>query len=392
MSPPVLTNPLVPISPAIVSPGPRTLAPSLDWGPEVPTILYDDPKNGGDGSYCLNEDKSLVKWRWIPARLGGSFPAVLTASQVTELGVEIGGLSGKKGDTEIGGFMLTSTGRVAIRPFFSSPIDHYLSNIPIPSSLISGTSQLPGLLQSTLYCLAKTFGRVTVQELSGLGNTVSLVYWGRKFIDDGRERWGNQRRLAELLAVALPHWLGPDSQTASLRGPEVTLAAGGTVELRFPCPSNADFLARWLLDDSTSTTGAEPVLTAQVIEEDTGRMLVDYLPSGVQGLRWRDFMACPTVSVAGMPSGGTIRAFSLGFPRGGWTQLVKRTSALVIRFISGDIGTITLRPAVAGWLLNAREPEDRHYANTAQANAERQAQAQARGSDPVRYYGQGGVR
>lgn len=391
LNPNLTTGPAIatPRAPANVVPGPRALGPSLGWSPDVPTLLYSDPDDGGDGSYCLNEDKSLVKWRWIPSTLAGVFPAVLAANQITDLDVQIGGDGGMKGDTEIAAFMLTSTARVAIKPYYSSPIDHYLSNIPIPSALISGTAQLPGLLQSALYAMAKTFGRIMIQDLSGAPNTVSLVQWARKFGDDGRERLGNQRRMAKLLDVAWPFWIGPDSQNVALRGPEVTLLTGQTVDLRFPAPSNADFLLRWILDDSSSTTGLEPVLTAQITEEDTGRMLIDHLPSGVQGLAWRDFLACPTVPVVGFPSGGTIRAFSLGFPRGGWTHLVKRTSAINVRFISGDAGTITLRPALSGWLINAAEPADRHYSNTAEVTAERAAQAAARGSEPVRFYGEG---
>lgn len=365
---------------------------SLGWGPEVPTLLYSDPRDGGNGQYCSNADKALVKWRWVPAKFQNRlFPVTFSSGETTDLDVQIGGGSGTRGDTEIGSFLLTtSAGRVAVRPYVSSPIDKYLSNIPIPSNLMFGTAQLPGMLQSSVYSLANTFWRMTTQNLFAGNNTVSMVLFGRKFTDRGREQWANERRRAELLSVAWPYWIGPQdiSNNATLTGPEVTLTAGSTVTLRFPVPSGQDFLLRHILDDSTSTTGVEPLLTATIVEEDTNRTLIDF-PSGI---RWRDFLACPTVSVTGFPSGGTIRAFSLGSPKGGWTHLVKRNSALVITFTSSDPGTITLRPALAGWLLAAQEPGDRHYSNDAAARVERIEQAAAAGANPVRLFGTGGGR
>jgi hypothetical protein len=368
-------------------------APSLAWGPDVPTLLWADPKTGGDGKYCLNADKSLVKWRWMPMqREERLFPTVLAAGEETELGGQIGGGAGSRGDLEVGAFMLTTTAnrRVAVRPYVSSPIDKYLSNVLISSNLIFGTAQMPGLLPSPIYSLAKTYWRFTVRNLTALATTVSGVVWGRKFVDRGRELCADQRRRAELLSVVWPYWLGPQDQTAALSGPEIALPPGGQLEVRFPIPSSFDFLARFILDDSTSTTGLEPVLIAQIAEDDTTRGLVDLTQTRVQGIAWRDFLACPTVTVPGMPSGGVVRAASLGSPRGGWTHLFKRKSAIVVKFFSGDAGTITLRPAFQGWALAAQEPDGRRYSNDASAIADRARQAAAAGADPVRFFETGG--
>jgi hypothetical protein len=363
------------------------------WAPDVPTLLWSDPKDGGDGSYCLNADKGLVKWRFAPFRFQDRlFPVAMAANEEAEFNLQVGGGAGSRGDYQVGALMLTSTNaqRVAVRPYVASPFDKYLSNVLISANLMFGTAQLPALLPSPIYSLAKTDWRVTVRNLVAAPNTVSAVSWGRKFIDRGRELCADQRRKAELLAHAWPYWIGPQHMEAAFTGPQVTLLPGAQIDLRFPIPSFADFLARWILDDSTSTTGLEPLLDAQIMEDDTTRGLVDLAGvAGLQGLRWRDFMACPTVTIAGFPSGGVIRAASLGFPRGGWTHLFKRRSAIVVRFTSADPGTITLRTCFQGWLLNAEEPEGRHFSNDAQVIAERVAQARAAGSAPVRFFEEG---
>ena len=377
----------VPVAPNSLAFGPQK--GNLGWSPEVPTLLYSDPATGGNGQYCLNEDKALVRWRWIPATFEGNrFPITFSADEYNELQIQIGASAGTRGDTEIAALLMTTTlgRRVAVQPVVSSPVDKQLSNILIPSNLMFGTAQLPGLMPSSIYSMANTTWRFRVKNLVALPNVVSAAVWGRKFKDNEREQVADIRRTAELMNCAWPYWIGPFSQSdPTMTGPEVTLPAGRSVTLRFPAPSSADFLAKWILDDSTSTTGLEPLLVASIQEEDTGRTLIDF-PSGIS---WRDFLACPTVTVAGMPSGGIIRAMSLGSPRGGWTHLIPRTSAWNITFKSNDSGTITLRPALAGWCLNAKEPEGRHYSNDAAAKAERVQHARDMGSNPVKLFGTG---
>lgn len=376
------------IAPSSLAFGPQK--GNLGWGPEVPTLVYSDPKEGGNGQYCLNEDKGLVRWRWIPAKFEGNrYPITFSGNEYNELQVQIGASNGTRGDTEIAALLLTTTSgrRVAVRPVISSPIDKQLSNILIPSSLMFGTAQLPGLMPSSIYSMANTTWRFQVKNLSALSNIVSAVVWGRKFKDTQREQLGDIRRVAELMSCQWPYWIGPfNGSDPTMCGPEITLLPGRSVTLRFPAPSSADFLAKWILDDSSCTTGLEPLLVASIQEEDTGRTLVDF-PAGIS---WRDFLACPTVTVTGMPSGGVIRAMSLGSPRGGWTHLMPRNSAWNITFKSNEtVGTITLRPALAGWCINAKEPEGRHYSNDAVAKAERVQHARDLGSNPVKLFGDG---
>ena len=92
-----------PLAPLVAGGGPGTLAA----GPDVATLLYSDPKLGGDGGYCFNEDKGLVKWRWTPMTLNGTnqfaqhigpedvllfFEQVLSEFDIIDLGDQVAAL------------------------------------------------------------------------------------------------------------------------------------------------------------------------------------------------------------------------------------------------------------------------------------------------------------
>lgn len=318
---------------------------------DVPALL----QNEETGEYVISPEKSSVKWSWQPARSNNSFPIALSANQQVEANVRVTPEDGLKGDVEVAAFMLTSTGRVSCQPFVPI-LNKFLSNIPLSASLMFGTSQLPGLLAQTLYAFPSVDWTLALRDLTGLANTVSPVFWGRRFSDKRKER-ADDARQAQLLSKFMHlYFIGPTtgvdgSGNAVAGGPEISLAAGASVTLQFPVPGDADFDCRWILDDSTSTTGIEPVLTAQIFEGDTGSPMND------TPMAWRDFLASPTtLAIAGLPSGGFFRAASLPSPGGCWTSKFERSTKIRVVFTSGDAGTITLRPAFGGVAIYAAEP------------------------------------
>jgi hypothetical protein len=318
---------------------------------DIPPLLYDEER----GIYVINPQKAASKWSWQPARLNNTFPAVLGANQVTEFNIRTTPEDGNRGDVEALAFLLTSTGRLAIQPYVPI-LDKELSNIPIPTSLLFGTAQLPALLAQTIYSYASIDWTFRVRELSGAGNTVSAVVFGRRQVDRGRDREPDVRQAQLLSRFMHPYWVGPTTGVTGAGvivpgGPEVVLAPGATVTLEYPLPGDAAFDCRWILDDSTSTTGVEPLLTAQIFEGDRGSPLNDVAMS------WRDFLASPTtLAVAGSPSGGFFRAASFPSPGGCWSHLFERSTRIRVVFTSTDAGTITLRTAFGGTLIYVSEP------------------------------------
>lgn len=350
------------------------------FGRDVPSLLYSDPALGGDGSVSLNPAKGLVKWQWIAATLNGATPFAVPANGTVTANLSVASQSGQ-GDFEACALYWNAANnrRCAVRPYVNTAVvSRYLANDVICDRLMFGTSQLPGLLPQSIYCLPKTSWKFEIRDLSGSGETVQPVVFGRRFVD----RQDTRARRADFLNQMHPFWIGPvDPANAAQTGPEVTLAANGQVQLTFQVPSDADFLCKFLLDDSTAASGNEPSLYAQVVENYTKRGLADLPLSTVAastnlGLHWRDFMACPSVSVTGFP-GGVVRAASLGSPRGGFTHLFPRNTQVVIRFTSLDATAITLRVALFGWLVYGKEPTDRQFSADYEAELEREAQGAA---------------
>lgn len=337
------------------------------FGGDIPALLYDDPAQGGDGTYVVNPQKLDVKFQWQTGQVSQQFPFTLAANQQTKFTVRINPEEGMRGDTELCSFMLTSSDRVAVLPYIPI-LDKYLANTLIPSNLMFGTAQLPALMPSTLFNLPSTLWSFDIRELGGVSNTVSPVFFGRRFLDRGKERITDQRRAAYLANFMHPYWLGPTSaynNTSSVAispNPTIAIPSGATVTVTYSVPSTADFDCRWILDDSTSSTAVEiSELYAQSLTEGgSARGLID-VPPGSNGLPWRSFIASPTVPVTGFPSGGSatatggIRAASLPSPAGGWSHLFKRGTDIQIVFRSTDAGTITLRTALAGVLVYASD-------------------------------------
>lgn len=327
---------------------------------DVPALLYDDGKDAAGSQirapeYVINPYKSSVKFSWQPARFGNQFPFALSANQQAEFNVKVTPEDGLKGDVEVSAFLMTQTGRCSVQPYVPM-LDKYIANVPLSSNLLFGSAQFPALLAQTLYSYPSVDWTLAIRDLTGAANTISPVLFGRRFIDRRKDRADDPRQAQLLSKFMHPYWIGPVTGVTSAGvtvqgGAEVSLAAGGTVTLFYPVPGDAAFDCRWILDDSTSTTGAEPILTAQIFEGDTGPPLNDVPMS------WRDFLAAPTtLAITGMPSGGFIRAASTPSPGAVWSHLFEKSTKIRVVFTSADPGTITLRTAFGGVLIYAPEP------------------------------------
>ncbi len=320
--------------------------------PDVAAVQFSDPKKGGDGSYHVNGDKDFVQWRWRVGQLnqGGVSSALPSSLAPQDVIIDFGAQDGQKGDSEVGYFWARETSgnnRFAVTPKITTPLLKYLSNVPISSNLVFGTSQLPGYLASPIYVELNSDMNFQAQALASSppGLAIDAGAFCRAYNDSADQQ---AARRAAKDGCYTPMWVGPqDKQNATLTGPEISIPSGATIKLRFPAPGDADFVVAWILDDSTSTTGMEPLLNVVVQEEANRERLIDWPP----GLDWRSFLACPTVTVTGMPTGGVIRAMSLKSPRGAWTHRIPAKSALEVQISSADAGTVTFRAALHGWAV-----------------------------------------
>lgn len=337
------------------------------FGEDVETLLFDP----SSGAYYVNPDKTRVKWQWLTAQVNQQFPFALGANARTQFRLRINPEVGMRGDTEVAAFMLTSTGRAACQPYVPL-LDKQLSNNLVPTSLMFGTAQLQALLSSTIYALPSFDWTLDVQDLSGLANTISAVAFGRRFLDSGEQKVQAARRAAGMSKFVHPYWLVPSSAFDNTAGAAIVLGAGATVAIptnhnvtvTYTVPSDASFDCRYILDDSSTSRGANTEINdlfAFIQESSGGRQLVD-APQGSNGLSWRAFIASPTVAVAGFPSGGAntatggVRASSLPGPADGFTHLFTPGTDIVVTFVSTDSGTVTLRTAFVGLLVYASDP------------------------------------
>jgi len=328
------------------------------FDPDVPLMTGDVPAlvlDEATGKYSLNQDKLSVKWSWQPGRFNNQFPFQLAPNQTADFNIRVTAEAGGEGDVEVAAFMITTTGRVSCQPYIPQ-WDKHLSNVPLSTSLMFGSAQLQAMIAETIYSFPSIDWTLTMTELTGAPNLVSPVVSGRRFTQKGVGQYDTDKAKA-LSRLITPYWLGPSTATLVTApgaapitvpgGPEIALPPGATITLEFPCPGDAAFDCKWALDDSTSTTGLEPVMVAQIQEGQTGYPLND-VPMSM-----RDFLFAPTVAVAGFPSGGIIRAASLPSPQGNWTHLYPKETKIKVVVTSNDAGTITLRPCFAGVLIYA---------------------------------------
>ena len=335
------------------------------FGDDVPTLLYDDVNN----AYYVNPEKSKAKWAWQTGQVSNQFPFTITANQTRRFQVKMNPDVGLRGDIETCSFMLTSTGRLAVQPFVPL-LDKYLSNGLVPSSLMFGTAQLQGLLAQTIYSIPSFDWWADAQDLSAADNTVSPVFFGRRLMDNGQDRIQEARRAAGMSRFVHPFWLVPTTAFNNTTNvginpnPTISIPTLANVTVTYTVPSDADFECWYILDDSSTSNGANTEINdlfARIKEGPSGADLV-LAPGGSNGLAWRSFIASPTVPVTGFPSGGTnsatggIRAASLPSPAGGFTHLFKRGTDIQVTFVSTDTGTITLRSAFVGLLVYGGDP------------------------------------
>ena len=321
---------------------------------DIPALLYNEETK----EFAINPYKSSAKWSWQPGRYENQFPYTLPANKQVDFNVKVTPEDGLKGDVEVCAFLLTSTGRISVQPFIPM-LSKFISNVPLSSSLMFGTAQLPGLLAQTIYSMPSVDWTLAIRELTGAPNVISPVLFGRRFTDRQKERLFDPRQAQLLSKFMHVYWLGPTTGVLVTAGgvvstvqggAEVTLPAGGTVTLYYQVPGDAVFDCKWILDDSTSTTGLEPNVVAQIFPGDNATPLNDVPMS------WRDFLASPTtLPIAGMPSDGFLRAASLPSPGGCWTNTFERSTKIKVVFTSTDAGTITLRTGFHGTLIYAAE-------------------------------------
>lgn len=339
------------------------------FGEDVPTLLWDDPSQGGSGAYYVNPEKTRVRWQYQTGTVNNVFPFTLPANQRQKFRVRINPETGDRGDTEIGAFMLTSSGRVAIQPFVPL-LDKNLSNGLVPSSLMFGTAQLQALLAQTLYAFPSFDWTFDAQELSGSDNILSPVFFARRFLDSGKDRIEAARRAAGMSGFMHPYWLVPTtaynntSSVAINPNPTISIPSGASVTVVYSVPEDIYFDCWYALDDSSTSVGANTEINDLLATIKTGQNGVNLIdvPGGSNGLSWRNFIATPTVPVTGMPGGGAnsatggVRAASLPGP-GIFTHLFEPGTDIAVTFVSTDAGTITLRTAFAGLAIYAKSAE-----------------------------------
>jgi hypothetical protein len=334
--------------------------PITFFGEDVPTLLYDDPATGGDGRYYVNPDKTATKFQWLTGQLNNSYPFALGANAQVKVRVPINPEVGMAGDTEVAAFLMTTTGRVAVK-IFVPLLEKFLSNVLIPSNLMFGTAQLQALLAQTIYALPDYDWQIDMKEMDGIAQTISPVFFARRFLGSGDKKAEAARRATSMSKFMHPYVLGPNSAYNNTTStpidptPNVAIPAGQSVTCTYSVPSDAYFDCFWILDDSTSTTAVEinDLFVSKFTEGGSGRSLIQ-VPAGSNGLSLRSFIAVPTVGVTGFPSGGGlsatggIRAASLPGPAGTWSHLFSPGCDIQITYVSTDAGTITLRTALSG--------------------------------------------
>ena len=386
----------------------RRASPVALFGGDVPTLLYSDPAKGGDQSVKINPEKLNVKFQWSTGQLNGVVPFNVTTQGVNATLTVTAQENNQAGDVEYSTLMLKSSSSVAIvmQPSIVTPtVTQTLSNVPLSHRLMTGSLPWPGLLPQTLYCLPKSAIQFYMQaQVSTV--QVTPVMFGRRFAQCSADYTVRCRRRAEMLRHIHPYWIGPAGPGSSngsgptatanypLNGANIFLPGNSSVTLTFPTKSNADFLMMCMLDDSTNgsigTIGPPTNLYAQVTENYSGRALVN-LPQLAQGanstalgVSWTDFLAIPSVSVAGFP--GDIRAFALQGQNCGWTHWVPRNTQITILFTNTNAGGVYLNPCLFGLCVYAEQTT-----SDTSAGSQKFRDMVQQGQDYVRWWQGGGA-
>lgn len=310
----------------------RTVCPPLTFAEDIPALVCDR-----EGRICVNADKGFVKWFWLVG-IGpsNSFPTTFAQNEANIINFIAPAEENLRGDFEIAHLLSTSTGRFST-DFINATVNKKYQNSPISNNLLFGNSTLMGELAETIYIQPTTVLQATITNLHTTSNTIRCVAVGRRFLDYGRERMGEQRRNQAFAKRTHIYWMGPD------QGAEVSLTSGQTLDIIMTVPSSADFLARYILDDSTGS------YNIQILEGLSGRALIS------QTIPAQDFVAAPTLSVTGF-QGNLWRASGSPARIRDWTHLFKRSAQIVLRITDTSLATNKIRFAMAGQLIYYNEP------------------------------------
>lgn len=314
----------------------KTACPPLTDADDIPALVCDR-----EGRICVNADKGFVKWFWLTGvGPSNSFPSVFSLNETNIINFTVPAEENLRGDFEIAHILSTSTGRFS-SDLFNAVVNKKYQNSPISNNLMFGNSTLMGELAETIYVAPTTVVQNTVTNLHTAPNTIRQVAIGRRFLDYGRERMSEQRRNAAYAKRTHIYWMGPD------QGPEISLGALGTLDIVMTVPSSADFLARYIMDDSTGS------YNVQVFEGLSGRAIIS------QPIPAQDFFAAPTLAIAGF-QGGLWRASGSPARIRDWTHLWKRSGQIVVRVTDTSGVANKIRLAMGGQLIYYNEPAGEH--------------------------------
>jgi len=308
-----------------------TSCPPLTQSHDIPALVC-----APDGSTCVNPEKGLVKWFWLRA-IGpnNSFPVTFQGNESNMLTITIPAEENLRGDFEIAQLLATSTGRFTTQ-IMQATINRQFSNAPIPNNHVFGTTVFPGILAETFYAQPTTTLQVQVVNLLSVPNVISMVAVGRRFLDWGNERRADERRRQFYSKRTHPYWLTNNQGV-------LALAANGSASLLMTVPSSADFLAKFILDDSDGT------YNIQVFEGLSSRALMDG-PINAQ-----NFFASPTLVVPGFPQNLLRSSMSPGRIRN-WSHLFKRSSIIQCQITDTSGLPNNIRLSLHGLLIYYNEP------------------------------------
>lgn len=313
---------------------------------DVPVLAWDEKTQ----SYVIDPEKAGVTWNYLVVKYNNSYPIALTSGQDVIAAAYVP----PDAPNELESLMLTSDGRVAIRVTLEREgKKHNLSNVMVASNLLCGNAQYQAEFNQTSLLKPGDYATVRLRDLSNASNNVSPVFRARRF--------GSRTPSKEMDAVGqfsrwtYPYVLGPSQGTLTpsggtaagvAGGPEIVLAAGATVDLRFD--PDASFDCNAILDDSTLADNVTPPnsnLTAQVY---WGDMLLMSDP-----ISWRDFVARPTSAITGFQKiGGFAGISAAALPREIWTMFApKRLRPRIVfknNYSAGAANAITLRVGFGG--------------------------------------------
>jgi len=318
---------------------PGLLAP-YSLSPDIP-LLVQDPSDKTGQTLAINPDKGSQKIFWQRALANNlTFANTIAGGGQTVVNIIAPSEENLRGDYEVCALMSTSTGRFSAQ-IFHNTINRSFQNTAIPNNLLFGVSSFPSWLPETTYLPVTNGLQLTLTDLSGSPNTVSIVALGRRFLDWGNERIGDVRRRAFFSNRTHPYWLLDN------RGPERSVAGTATDTLVLTVPNDADFNCVAILDDSDAD------YTMQIFEGLSSRALMDAQISA------QSFVTATRQASLTVTGGDTfMRPTALGGGRAlQWSHLFKRSSQINISITNLSGTTNKVRLALIGQLVYYNAPQ-----------------------------------